>query len=398
MLHIPVISVGVLLLSLCSAQAKIISVPVQKLNLTIQQLEAMGDVNDHGFMGAYQKYFAADDNNDNDDIDAAYKVGVPLSNYLDAQYFGNIKLGTPAKEFKMIFDTGSSNLWVPSSKCFSLACLRHTRYNSRRSSTYHKNGTKFEITYGSGSAAGFISRDVLDMGEGLKAEVDFAEVTKLPGLVFIFAQFDGIFGLAYPRIAVQQVVPPIYRFVEEGLLDRAMFSFYLNRASDPSQKNGVMTLGGVDSQYYTGDITYLPVSRQAYWEVQMDTLIMGDENMEMRRGAAIDTGTSLIACPSKDADRINEKLGGLRLPTGQYLVNCAEVPSMPDITFVFSGKNFTLSASDYILNLQGQCLSSFFGLNLPSGMDLFIVGDSFLRKFYSVYDLENNQVGLANAV
>lgn len=151
-------------------------------------------------------------------------------------------VGTPAQPFTVIFDTGSSNLWydygrvnvvhcvyarvfhlrnahtsylrscvhfvlacvlrashlhllihlihfppcirIPSSKCRSLACFRHHRYNAVKSSTYQANGTEFAIRYGTGAVSGYISKDVLSMG-GLEVEVDFGEATRTPGLVFL---------------------------------------------------------------------------------------------------------------------------------------------------------------------------------------------------------------------
>jgi saccharopepsin len=72
---------------------------------------------------------------------------------------------------------------------------------------------------------------------------------------------------------------------------------------------------------------------------------------------------------------LNTQIGAKRSWNGQYQIDCAKVPKLPDLTFYFDGKPYTLQGSDYVLDVQGTCISSFTGMdiNLPGG-SLWILG------------------------
>merc|ERR1712110_921115 len=114
---------------------------------------------------------------------------------MNTQYFAEISVGTPAQSFKVVPDTGSSNLWLYSKSCHSIACLRHSRYSSKNSSTYVADGADFKIEYGSGGVEGFQSKDVVHMGDA-SATMSFGEIKKTSGAMFLVSQLDGILGLA----------------------------------------------------------------------------------------------------------------------------------------------------------------------------------------------------------
>jgi len=319
---------------------------------------------------------------------------VPLSNYANAQYFTEISIGNPAQSFKVILDTGSSNLWVPSKDCTSISCFFHAKYDHDASSTYEKNGSSFDITYGSGSLSGVVSRDDFTIGDLIVKQILFAEATQEPGLTFAFGKFDGIFGLAYERIAVNHIRPPFYEMLDAGLLDEAVFSF---RIGETEEDGGEVVFGGIDRSAYIGELVYAPVRRQAYWEVELNKIQFGDEVLELENtGAAIDTGTSLIALPSDVAEMLNAEIGATKSWNGQYTLPCDKVPSLPELSFFFNKQRYPLRGSDYILNIQDTCISAFQGLDIP-GLNIWIIGDVFLRRYYTVYNLEKNAVGFAEA-
>jgi len=322
---------------------------------------------------------------------------VPVSNFLNAQYFSEITVGTPPQEFKVILDTGSSNLWVPSSECGSIACYLHSKYDHESSSTYEKNGSEFAIQYGSGSLSGFVSEDTVTIGDLTIKDQLFAEATSEPGLAFAFGRFDGILGLAYDTISVNKIPPPFYNMINQKLIDEPVFAFYLSDTNNGDDSEAVF--GGVDKAHYTGDITYIPLRRKAYWEVDLDAITFGDATAELEdTGVILDTGTSLIVLPLTMAEFLNKEIGAKRSYNGQYTVECEKRDSLSDLTFTLTGHNFTIGPYDYILEIQGSCISAFMGQDFPEPVGpLAILGDAFFRKWYSIYDLGKDAVGIAKS-
>ncbi|KAK3904662.1 vacuolar protease [Staphylotrichum tortipilum] len=320
---------------------------------------------------------------------------VPISNFMNAQYFSEITIGNPPQSFKVVLDTGSSNLWVPSVECGSIACYLHSKYDSSASSTYKSNGTSFEIRYGSGSLSGFVSQDTVTIGDITIKGQDFAEATSEPGLAFAFGRFDGILGLGYDTISVNRIVPPFYKMVEQKLIDEPVFAFYLADTNGESE----VVFGGVDKDKYEGKITTIPLRRKAYWEVDFESISYGDDTAELENtGVILDTGTSLIALPSQLAEMLNARLGAKKGYNGQYSIDCSKRDSLKDINFNLAGYDFPLSPYDYILEVGGSCISTFMGMDFPEPVGpLAILGDAFLRRYYSIYDAGANTVGLAKA-
>jgi len=249
---------------------------------------------------------------------SASSANVPITNFQDAQYFGSISIGTPPQDFTVVFDTGSSNLWVPSSQCsiFDIACYFHHTYDDSKSSTYVPNGANFSIEYGTGSLTGFLSEDYVTVGGLTVKNQTFAEAVQQPGITFLVAAFDGILGMGWPTISVDGVTPVWFNMISQGLVQEQVFAFWLNR-NESSNVGGELVLGGYDQNHYTGSITWTDLVNETYWYFAVADLQLAGKSFGFcpKTGchAIADTGTSLLAGPASYVAEINKAIGAVGL-------------------------------------------------------------------------------------
>ncbi|XP_024072463.1 cathepsin E [Terrapene carolina triunguis] len=358
---------------------------------------------EHGQLSKFWKAQKLDMIQYTEDCSAVPETNEPLINYLDMEYFGQISIGTPPQNFTVLFDTGSSNLWVPSIYCVSKACAVHSRFHPSDSNTYSEVGTPFSIQYGTGSLSGIIGSDQVTVEGITVSNQQFAESVSEPGNTFLDAEFDGILGLAYPSLAVDGVTPVFDNMMAQNLVDLPIFSVYMNRNPD-SSVGGELLFGGFDPSHFSGTLNWVPVTKQGYWQIQLDNIQVGGTVAFCAEGcqAIVDTGTSLITGPSKEIKEMQNYIGAVPMD-GEYAVECNNLNVMPDVTFTINGIPYTLSPQAYTLmdNSDGMafCTSGFQGLNMqPPAGPLWILGDVFIGQFYSVFDRGNNRVGLAPVV
>jgi len=223
----------------------------------------------------------------------------------------------------------------------------------------------------------------------------FAEVTDASGLglAYSIGKFDGILGMAFPAISVDGMPPVFVNAVNQGLIQNAIFGFYL---SNGDGSVGEMTLGGVDTAHFTGSLTYIPLISTTYWEVALTKMTINGKSVTTTTSAIVDTGTSLLAGPTADVKAIATLIGAspFFLNPNEYTIDCAQIPNLPTITFTLGGIDFPLSGADYTINAGGVCLFAMTGIDVPNH-PLWICGDVFLRKYYVAFDYANKRIGVA---
>jgi len=320
---------------------------------------------------------------------------VPLQDFQDAQYWGQVKIGTPAKTFQVLFDTGSSNLWVPSKDCSNCKSSA-AKYDPSESSSYKQNGTAFKIQYGTGAMNGVVVHDVVEIGS-LSAEVDFAVATNEPGETFKMSKFDGILGLGWPSIAVDGITPVMQAMQAQGQLDAFEFGFYLQKQAN--KDTGKLTIGGYD-QNMAPNMQFVPLKKENYWLVNMDNLSFGGTKSTTIVNAIVDSGTSLIVGPPDDVKAIAAIEGATEVMNGEYSVSCSSTMKDMVVTLGSGSSAVTLTVKGDDLRIKVcrfkiicECLLGIAGMDI--GQPLWILGDVLMRDYYTLFDIKNEQIGFS---
>mmetsp|Transcript_22903 Transcript_22903/g.41561 ORF Transcript_22903/g.41561 Transcript_22903/m.41561 type:complete len:756 (+) Transcript_22903:99-2366(+) len=310
-------------------------------------------------------------------------------------YWGSMTLGTPPQPFKVIFDTGSGNLIVPSSDCTVPGCAPHRKYARNASSTgaavtNEKGEGSSEISFGTGQISGDFFRDKLCIGDSLCIDASFIAADRETTEPFQEIPFDGIMGLGFKDLSMGDGFNILDDLTAKGSLPGGQFSFYLTDGGDSE-----VTFGGFKPEYLASDIVWAPVNKQSYWQVAIDDIAFDNQPKSLCNGrcqVAVDTGTSMLAGPSDLVDKLSSMVNAKS--------DCSNFDSLPKLGFQIGDKVLNLKPDDYMDRSSSDCSFSLMSLDVPPPKGpLFIFGDPFLRRFVTIFDKgsETPRVGFAVA-
>ncbi|KAL2837046.1 aspartic peptidase domain-containing protein [Aspergillus pseudoustus] len=336
-------------------------------------------------------------------------------------YSTNLTLGTPAQRVEVSVDTGSSDLWVVYTgneicSASNAMCDSLGTYDPEESDTSEALSDQFQIQYGDMSwATGYYAIDTLSIVDAEVPQVQFG--------VAIDSSIDkGILGIGYPmNVASREIYPNLpYLLSSNNITNSNAYSLWLNRLG---QDEGNILFGGINTAHYTGDLQTVPVVpyNGAYvhlWltltglsiESAQDDIDKTYQHPEFPVVVLLDSGATISYLPADIVAQIYSDLDVHFFPDEQLgLVPCdSYLDGREDynVTFSFSGAEIRVPLSELVLQdalyYNGDYLhiddeeSCIFGI-APS-VDFFpILGDSFLRSAYAVFDLENNEISLAQA-
>ena len=246
------------------------------------------------------------------------------------------------------FDTGSSDLFLPSSTCNGANCRGHTKFNTAASDTAADQNEEFSLAFGDGSTVqGEVFTDTVSVG-GLTATDQAVGAATQYSNGFALANFppDGIMGMGFPQISVFEANPVFQTLFAQGQATENVFGFTLLPTGSE------LFLGGTDTSKFTGDLAFTPVTQVGFWEINSDGVSVGGTIVVGPQDSIVDTGTTLVLGDTENVRSVYAAIPGARdasllIGQGFFTAPCANFPD--DVALILGGKTFTMSAETFNL-------------------------------------------------
>ncbi|TVY78288.1 putative aspartic-type endopeptidase OPSB [Lachnellula suecica] len=332
-------------------------------------------------------------------------------------YFANATLGTPAQSLRLHIDTGSSDLWVntPDSTLCSgkgKQCAAAGTYAANSSSTYSYIASNFNISYvdGSGASGDYVS-DTFTIGSTTLKTLQF-------GIGYTSSSAEGILGIGYQinEVQVGRAGLKAYnnlpaQMVADGLISSNAYSLWLN---DLDASTGSILFGGVDTDQFSGTLATLPIQAEsgefAEFLITLTGVSLGSTVIATNQAQAVllDSGSSLTYLPDSITEAIYEQVSAqYDSQEGAAYVPCSLATNTTTLDFTFSSPTIKVPMDELVIEItssNGRPLTfsdgtraCLFGI-APAGDSTSVLGDTFIRSAYLVYDLANNEISIAQTV
>ncbi|KAG8934118.1 hypothetical protein FRC01_005017 [Tulasnella sp. 417] len=337
------------------------------------------------------------------DMAGSRQALMPLMDYisgnLDILYYGPINMGSQNQRMTFDIDTGSADLWVP----VNCPDCPHPGYAAERSSTYRETSQDFSVQYGTGEVSGVLAQDRVAVGSLVVNDQYFGAVNQESD-DFEDSPNDGLIGMAFSTIATSGQPTFFENLLNSNKLAAPIFSIYLTRHRSSGSS---LCLGCYDSSKAVGPITWVPVTSMTYWAVSMPSARINGKAVDMSTSvtAAIDSGTTLIYVPRAVASAIYRQIPGARQADAEYGEGFWTYPcnSNLNIQLGFGDNYFALNPVDFNLGRteygSTTCVGGILGMGAGFPGDLAIIGDEFLKSWYSVFDYSHGaRVGFAQSI
>ncbi|PKK48834.1 hypothetical protein CI102_6320 [Trichoderma harzianum] len=318
------------------------------------------------------------------------------------KWYGELNVGTPPQTLTVVFDTGSSDVVIPSTQCdANPGCtgLQH-RFAPEKSETFTSLNGSFRISYSTGTGVvasgnveieGVISRDVISVAGLQVQDFQFGLITNQSAALGV-DPFDGIVGMGFPSGLTTDPHTFLGGVNGSGQIPEAVYGLYL---TPQSVGHAEISLGGVDSSKLVSEINYIPVFPAT-----------GQFNgLSKKSMLTIRSPMSNIVAPKNDAEEIYAMISPDIKPVdsvGTYGIPCSKLKDIKSsISFTIGGRNYTIPSQELSvgpISDQPEICQTLINSSGDEAKSLWVIGGSLLKYYYTVWDIENVRFGLAQTL